>query len=85
MNAALSPKSTESKILIPHKIIYKGREFEDVGTAQSIERALRDCQTQGYEAQFMPALVDARIEAPQGARIWPDVVYHPQHTGNRKN
>ncbi len=52
------------KIKVPIKI--EAEEFH----ANRTDKALRDCQSRGFEAVFMPAIIDARIEAPKDARIW---------------
>lgn len=69
MNAAAKQNQPETRIMIPHRTMHEGREFERLET-NGIENALRDCQEAGYDPQFMPALADARIEAPGEARIW---------------
>jgi len=55
---------TQETILVPRKV--EGREFYN----SSISEALRNCQAQGYEAQFMPSVIDTRILADKQARIW---------------
>ena len=47
----------------------EGKEFEVLET-YGVEKALRQCQDAGYDALFMPQLVDARIVAPADSDIW---------------
>ena len=44
--------------------ILEGRSFE-VPDLNGVEKALRKCQNAGYEAIFMPQLIDARIAASE--------------------
>jgi hypothetical protein len=44
----------------------EGKEFYEANLAI----ALKGCNDEGYEAQFMPALIDSRINSPKDARIW---------------
>lgn len=53
-------------ILVPVKKNLEGKEFYDNKT----DKALKTCQTEGFEAVFMPSIADTRIEAPKDARIW---------------
>ena len=53
-------------IQIPRKELLEGKEFH----ADYLDQALENCQKEGFEAVFMPQLIDARIEAPKDARIW---------------
>lgn len=57
-------KMTEDTIKVPIRV--EGKEFY----ADRIDKALRACQSEGYEALFMPAIIDTRIEAPKEAIIW---------------
>ena len=63
---ATATKEQEQVIKIPRRELVDGKEFY---TPELIE-ALRDCQSQDYEAQFMPAIIDARIDSPKEERIW---------------
>nr|AQS29473.1 hypothetical protein [uncultured archaeon]AQS29502.1 hypothetical protein [uncultured archaeon]AQS29702.1 hypothetical protein [uncultured archaeon] len=59
-----------NQIWVPRKVA--GEEFY----ADRLDEALRTCQTptkeapKGYEAQFMPEIIDTRIASPGGSRIW---------------
>jgi hypothetical protein len=57
---------SENVILISRKEVVEGREFY----ADRADKALRNCLEEGFEAVFMPSIVDARIEAPKDARVW---------------
>ncbi len=52
------------EILIPR--FFEGEEFY----ASTAGGALRNCQNRGFEAVFMPELIDARIAAAKEARVW---------------
>ena len=54
----------KNTIQIPR--VVEGKEFY----ADRINKALSSCEKEGYEAQFMPAIIDARISAEKEARIW---------------
>ena len=56
----------DNTISIPVKRKLEGKEFYDNRT----DKALKACQTEGFEAQFMPSIADTRIEAEKDARIW---------------
>ncbi len=51
-----------------------------------LEEALRDCQKEGYQALFMPQIVDVRIDAPKYSTIWQSSYYAPsiRATGRTK-
>lgn len=55
---------SENTIQIPKLV--EGKEFYD----DNLENALRQCQKEGYEAQFIPALTDARIASQKDATVW---------------
>lgn len=61
---------SEDTLLTPIKLegkeFYEEKEFYDSRT----DKALRNLQNEGYKALFMPSIIDARIEAPDNARIW---------------
>lgn len=43
---------------------------ERIFSSPSIEEALRECQTEGYQTLFLPQLADRRIESPSNSDIW---------------
>ena len=57
---------TEDTILVPKKELLEGKEFYDNRT----DKALKACQNEGFEAQFMPSIIDTRIDSEKDARIW---------------
>lgn len=63
--AYFSMKSMANKVIYVPRFI-EGREFYDNDLAE----ALTSVAKEGYEAQFMPSVIDARIQAPKDARIW---------------
>jgi len=54
---------TENTILVPKKEILKGKEFY----YNRIDKALRNCQNESFEAQFMPSIIDTRIDSEKDA------------------
>lgn len=68
-------KSMEKNtIRIPVRRVVSAREFYAETNANKKKygfvEALKQLQTSGYEEQFMPAILDARIEAPAEDRVW---------------
>ena len=53
-------------ISVPLKRNLEGKEFHN----NRADKALKACQDEGFEAQFMPSIADTRIEAEKDARIW---------------
>jgi hypothetical protein len=47
----------------------EGKEFE-VLESRGVEKALRQCQDEKYDALFVPQLADARIAASGDSRVW---------------
>ena len=56
----------ENQILVPVKRNLEGKEFY----SDRKDKALKACQDESFEAQFMPSIIDTRIEAEKDARIW---------------
>ncbi len=62
----MGEKMTNDTILIPRKELLEGKVFYNSG----LYKALEECQNSGYEAIFMPQLIDARIESFKDSQIW---------------
>lgn len=60
---------SKNTILVPKKEFLEGKEFESL-EAKGTEKALRNCQEEGYQALFMPVLIDTKIEALKDSRVW---------------
>lgn len=56
------------KILVTR--VVEGKEFYNNDVKYGVVNALEECQKQKYEVQFIPAIIDTRINSPKEARIW---------------
>jgi hypothetical protein len=56
-------------INFPTESNLEGKPFEVLETC-GVEKALRKCNDAGYQAVFMPRLVDARIAASKDAEVF---------------
>ena len=55
-----------SDIIVPKIVLYEGKEFYKNRT----DKALNDCVEAGFQAVFMPQLIDTRIQNPKDSRAW---------------
>lgn len=63
---------TNDTIPVSTKKIVAGQEFYNVNFAQAVRdvKAPTKDAPQGYDALFMPKIIDTRIDSLKGARIW---------------